>query len=290
MSTAAVDYIEPVHINDYLIYFYWGRHPDHWHSDMQLGGGAHALYKNGSALLVDTMCLPEQAEWVKHYLQTQCSVEHFSVFNTHWHDDHIAGNQLFADGNIIGHRLTREFMLKYRKQIEAGESGHPGVPVQVPNITFETRLDVWLDDLKVELHHFDIHAPGHVAAFVPQDGVLIAGDMLEDPVWALEFGFASPEKQIAEYERMMAMDLKHIFSTHCDLGKVKAGGYDKSFIRHNANYLRRLLTKVAEPGFEQMPVNDFIDDGLSAGELHWWEPYAEVHEDNCRTIARLYQQ
>ena len=33
--------IEPIRINDNLIYFYWGRHPSHANMDMRLGGGCH---------------------------------------------------------------------------------------------------------------------------------------------------------------------------------------------------------------------------------------------------------
>ena len=287
MSTTAHDYIQPVHINDYLIYFYWGRHPDHHYPDMHYGGGAHALHKDGTAILIDTMCLPGQAEWIKNYLQTQCSVERFKVVNTHWHNDHICGNHVVGDGEIIGHTRTRELMLKHWDELEQGSSEGPGFPVRPPNVTFEERLDLWLGDLKVELHHFDIHVEGHVCVFLPEDGILVAGDMLEDPVWVLEFGFATPEKHFAEFERMLAMDIKHIFATHIDLDTVKTGGYDKKFIQHSINYLRRMLEKSEHPEFNNMDAQEFIRDALDAGELHWWEPYAELHASNREVIAKL---
>ena len=50
--------IEPIRINDNLIYFYWGRHPSHANMDMRLGGGCHVIHHSSEAIVVDTMGIP----------------------------------------------------------------------------------------------------------------------------------------------------------------------------------------------------------------------------------------
>jgi len=32
---------------------------------------------------------------------------------------------------------------------------------------------------------------------------------------------------------------------------------------------------------------NYIDDALAAGELRWWEPYAEIHARNIDTIKKI---
>jgi len=283
-----INYIEVAEINDHLLYFYWGRHKDHYELDMRLGGGAYAIHRGNSAVLVDTMDLPGQAEWVKNYLQTHFAVKYFTVVNTHWHLDHITGNHLFKNGPIIGHSATRRIILANKEAIEAGTLwSTPAFPAVPPNITFEARMDLWLDDLKIELHEFAIHCEGHLAVYLPEDKILLAADMLEDPIWIFQFDFAAPETQLAEFDRMLAMDIERIYAGHCSLAKVKTGGYDRRFIENNADYLKKMLADAARPDFDTRTAQIYIKDALAAGELTWWEPYAEIHARNIESIRNL---
>jgi cyclase len=286
---AAINYIEVVEINDHILYFYWGRHQEHSELDMRLGGGTYAIYKGDSAIIVDTMDLPGQGAWVKNHLQTQYAIKNFMVVNTHWHLDHIAGNQVYANCSIIGHTDTRTIISANKEAIEAGTlwGGFPAFAAIPPNITFTGRMDLWLDNLKVELHEFKIHCAGHLSVILPDDKILLAADMLEDPIWIFQFDFASPEIQLAEFDRMRAMDIDRIYANHCNLDTVKAGGYDKRFIKNNADYLKKMIADVENPGFCAHKAQVYIGDALAAGELTWWEPYSEIHARNIDTIRNL---
>lgn len=156
-----------------------------------------------------------------------------------------------------------------------------------PNLTFEGRLDLWLDDQKVELHEFLVHEKGHIGVNIPGDKIFIAADILEDPIWFFEFDFASPETQLAELERLMSMDIERILPSHGSLDIIKAGGYDKKLIKNNADYLRSMMGDADNPDFLKKSARDYIGDALESGELNWWEPYARVHELNQGTIKRL---
>jgi cyclase len=283
-----INYIEVVDINDHLAYFYWGRHKDHSEMNMRLGGGTYAIYRGESAIVVDTMDLPGQGEWVRRQLQEKYAIKYFTLVNTHWHLDHITENHLYQNESIVGHADTRKIILANKDAIEAGTLwGPPAFPAIPPNVTFKGRMDLWLEDVQVELHEFAIHCKGHLAVYLPGDKILLTADMLEDPIWIFKFDFATPESQLAEFERMRAMDIERIYSSHCHLNTVKAGGYDKNFIKNNVNYLKRMLADADHSDFGTKTAPDYIADAISAGELTWWEPYAEVHARNIDTIKNM---
>jgi cyclase len=288
-SDEEINYIEAVEINDHLLYFYWGRHKDHFELDMRLGGGAHAIHRGNSAVIVDTMDLPGQGEWVKSHLQTKYAIKNFTAVNTHWHLDHITGNHLFKNSSIIGHSDTRKIILANKDAIEAGTlwGTTPAFPAVPPNITFEGRMDLWLENLKIELHEFAIHCQGHLGLYLPDDKILLAADMLEDPIWIFQFNFAAPETQLAEFDRMMAMDIDRIYASHCNVATVKTGGYDKRFIKNNINYLKRMLADADNSDFGNKTAQVYMKDAFAARELTWWEPYSEIHARNIDSIKNL---
>jgi glyoxylase-like metal-dependent hydrolase (beta-lactamase superfamily II) len=280
--------IEVVEINDHLAYFYWGRHPDHKMMDMQLGGGSFAIYKGSSAIVVDTMTQPGQGLWVKQYLEKTHAIKFFTVVNTHWHVDHIIDNGLYRDCTIVGHTYTRKIMLENQKAFETGNyEDYPAFSVVPPNLTFEGRLDLWLDDIKVELHEVLVHAKGQIGVILPKEKIFIASDILEDPIWFFDFDIASPETQLGEFERLMRMDIEKILPSHGSLDIIKAGGYNKNLIKNNADYLKQMIGDKDNPALLARSARDYIGEALKAGELRWWEPYAKVHELNKDAIKKL---
>jgi cyclase len=105
------------------------------------------------------------------------------LVNTHHHGDHTNGNSLLPGAAVVGHRRCREEM------VQAGILTYDGLfdPVEwgtlapaPPFITFEHRLDLWVDDTLVELHHppTAAHTTNDVVAWLPASRVLFAGDLL----------------------------------------------------------------------------------------------------------------
>ncbi len=105
------------------------------------------------------------------------------LVNTHHHGDHTNGNCLLPFATIIGHERCRRLIL------ESGILRIDGIwePVEwgdltaaPPFVTFEERLNVYVDDLLVELHHFGTaaHTTNDVVAWIPDRGVLFSGDLL----------------------------------------------------------------------------------------------------------------
>ncbi len=105
------------------------------------------------------------------------------LVNTHQHGDHTNGNCLLPDATVIGHRRCREAIeamgiLRPDGLWEPVEWGD--LEPAPPFVTFEHRLDLYVDDLLVELHHFGTaaHTTNDVVAWIPEHRVLFTGDLV----------------------------------------------------------------------------------------------------------------
>jgi cyclase len=106
-----------------------------------------------------------------------------TLINTHHHGDHTHGNCLLPLATIIGHPRCREEILKTAfppltgvwSDVEWGD-----LHVEPPFVTFEGRLIVWVDDVRVELHTVPTpaHTTNDVVVWIPERSVLFAGDLL----------------------------------------------------------------------------------------------------------------
>jgi len=105
------------------------------------------------------------------------------LVNTHHHGDHTNGNCLMPFATIIGHERCRDEIVR------SGIVHYPGLfePIEwgeltasPPFVTFERRLDVYVDDLKIELSHLTeaAHTTNDVVAWIPEHRVLFSGDLV----------------------------------------------------------------------------------------------------------------
>ena len=105
------------------------------------------------------------------------------VVNTHQHGDHTNGNCVLAGATIIGHPGCRDAVRAtgiLRPEGLWDDVDWGDLHAAAPFVTFERRLDVYVDDLLVELHHFGTaaHTTNDVVAWIPERGVAFTGDLL----------------------------------------------------------------------------------------------------------------
>jgi cyclase len=105
------------------------------------------------------------------------------LVNTHHHGDHTNGNCLTPYATVIGHEKCREEMIKsgimrLEGVFEPVEWGD--ISLVPPFVTFDEHLDVYVDDLKVELIHLTsaAHTTNDVVAWIPEHRVMFAGDLV----------------------------------------------------------------------------------------------------------------
>lgn len=288
-------------INDHVISFYDGRdlsgEPDFltqenswiYYGAMSLGLATYAIHKGNKAVVFDSMSHPLQGEWVKNYLRS-IGIKHFTLVNSHWHLDHVAGNASYKDDDIIATYLTRKALETNKQAIEEGTTdlGPPGISVVLPNIAYYDNLTLYLDDLRIELLDFNIHSQDGTSLYIPEDKILFAGDMLEDTVTFI----LNPEDMpthIAELNRMKELDIKAIYPNHGDPEVIASGGYDTTFIDATIDYDTKMLTRAHDANFHESTIEDLAGDSIGKGWVHYFEPYEEVHKLNLKTVSDYYR-
>lgn len=248
--------------------------------------GSVALVRQNKAVVFDTMDCVANGGQVRKYLQ-DLGIEHFVVVNTHWHWHHIAGNSLYLDSAIISSSLTRERIVKNKDILEKAE-GYLGqfnaFPIVYPNITFTDRLDLYLQDLKIELFSTVIHTSDHIVAYLPQEKVLIAGDTLEAPL-PLIVEVEDLSGHIENLRKLRELDIKTIVPAHGNKDRYEMGGYDKSLIDANIDYLSKLLERVNDKNFLEGSMEEYISDVVEPRES-----YRGVHQANLESVYRYYKK
>jgi len=294
--------IEVIRINDHLIGFYEGRHPsndppfaenyDNWvyYGAMNLGVSTYAILKGDRAILYDTMAVPEQARWIRDYLK-EMGVRRFTVVLSHWHLDHIGGNCEFKHSDIISTRKTRDLMAANKKAIEAGELwGPPQIkPLILPNISFEDKLDMYLDDLKVECLRFNIHSSDSSLIYIPSDKILLAGDTLEDTVTYIMEPQDIPI-HVAGMKRLKTMAIEAIYPNHGSPEVIAQRGYTMEFIDSTMGYVTRMVKRSHDPGYLDTTIKDFVSDYLARGWITYFEPYEASHQHNLKIIYDYWKE
>ena len=122
-------------LSDNLLGFYEGRTPGvgddpaaSWVEDgaLSLGICSYALVDGAEAIVYDTHVSVDRARTIRDTLE-QLGARRIRVVLSHWHLDHVAGTEAFADCEIIANRLTAEppAPSTARRSRRARTTGHP---------------------------------------------------------------------------------------------------------------------------------------------------------------------
>ncbi len=243
-----------------------------------LGIASYAIVGGSEAIVFDSHISLDHARAVRSHLEG-LGVARFTLVLSHWHDDHVAGNEVFTDGPIIAHRLTREALATNRNKLENGDP--PIRPLVMPTEVFDDGLTLSVGSRTVEAMHFAIHSADGVVLRLPELGLLLAGDVVEDTVTYISEAEQTP-KHIAELGRFAALPFRRILPAHGAPDRIAAGGYDSGIITANRDYLRRLM---AGEGRDGTALSTFVADDVAAGRIGYFEPYEAVHHANLTALT-----
>ena len=110
------------------------------------------------------------------------------VVNTHYHADHVGGDQVFKDAGaiIITHRNVRAWMRPENLRM-FGNVPDPALKAQItqqmtqlplPDLVTESPITVWLGARRVDIRPAEGHTGGDLVVGVPDAKVLFCGDLL----------------------------------------------------------------------------------------------------------------
>ncbi len=255
-----------------------------------LGIASYALLLGGDALVYDTGVSVAWGRFVRAELERR-GARRFTVVLSHWHLDHIAGSEAFADCEVLANDRTAAHLARRRQAIEAGElEGPPPIaPLVLPTRTFAERETMRLGrgrGIEVEMLTFDIHSDDATVLWLPHQRLLLCGDTLEDPVtYVDEPGHL--DAHLRDLEWLRALDPLAILPNHGDAEQIAAGGYPPALINATVSYLRFLRAAATDPQAAARPLHEVLPELRGAEALHYFEPYEQVHRHNLELASAL---
>ena len=199
-----------------------------------------------SVTVIDTCFTERRSRWFREAVERTAPGKALrTLVNTHHHGDHTHGNWVFADeAVIVGHEKCRE------EVIAAGHSTtglFPGVDwgeirIAPPEVTFEERLTLWVDDLRVELIYMGpAHTTNDIVAWIPERGVLFTGDLVFNggTPFAMMGSVAGWLEALA---RLRALGAAAIVPGHGAVCGTEAFGEQEAYLRW--------LQEIASKGFD----------------------------------------
>jgi len=297
IDKSRIDEIKAIEINEHILAFYagrdWTRIRDeyNWIDDgaMKLGIATYVIYKKDKAVIYDTFASISQAMWVRNHLE-KMGIKQFTVVLSHWHLDHIAGNEVYKDCNIISNALTRELLIKNKADIEMGCcDGPPEIkPLILPNITFDKKTSLYLDNLQLELRNENIHSKDGTIIYIPSDKILFAGDTLEDSITYIDQANNLVE-HVKNLQQLKQLSPTTILPNHGDPNVIEDGGYEQTLIDATINYITRIVSRAHDEDFLKSSMKSYLREEFEQGWVHYYEPYEAVHRQNLIQVYDYYK-
>lgn len=191
-----------------------------WVGDHSSSTATVALSTRQGIVVIDTLGIPVIDRELRKVIARELGRNDFKfLINTHEHDDHTRGNEVYGDCTIVAHELCAQGMkanladtraLNWYttriQELEADLAKRPanapelaglkeelvfdklnqGVkasqgPLTFPTRTFDKNLTLNLGDTTFELYYAGgMHSASDISIFVPEHGLLMTGDTMAD--------------------------------------------------------------------------------------------------------------
>ncbi len=205
---------------------------------------AGAIVTSEGTIVVDTLPFPRETREMIDFLKSESKRGIRYVVNTHHHADHVYGNYLFEDADIVSGERCREVMRKSgEKNLAEAKAQTPElaeVALRLPNITFPDKITLALGDRVVRLFPLMGHTADGIGVFVEGEKILFAGDA----VMPLPYIFWGDREVLQDTLRMIkSMNLENIVQGH---GEVLLKGEIDETLDAAIEYLDCIYAKVKE--------------------------------------------
>lgn len=187
------------------------------------------------AVVWDTLSHPRDMQPVLPLLRDK----RLWIVYSHADWDHVWGTAGLPPGEIFAHsEAYARFAADVPQELNAKKLEQPGawdaVALVPPQMVFSGQLHLDLGGLTLELHHLPGHTRDCLVGFIPQWGVLLAGDTLETPLPVV-----NEDSPLALWIEGLARwqgdeRVKTVIPAHGETG-------DRQLIARNIAYLRSLI-------------------------------------------------
>jgi glyoxylase-like metal-dependent hydrolase (beta-lactamase superfamily II) len=254
---------------------------------ISLGIASYAIVEGEEALVHDTHVSVAHGALIRETLEAE-GARRFTVLLSHWHLDHVAGTEVFADCEVLSTARTDAHLRSRRAAIEAGTlEGPPAIaPLTMPTATFEGRMDFELGPRRLVFLEANIHSDDAAVVWDPEARLLLAGDTVEDTVTYVGEPLGFPE-HLRDLDRLLTLDPHRVLPSHGDPDVIAAGGYGPGLLRATQDYIRFLQRCREEPALRELPLREVLAESIEAGWVRYFEPYEAVHRENVAAVLAL---
>ena len=247
----------------------------------------------GQTLVFDTLFTPQAAQELRRYAEQLTGRPTTWVINSHRHADHVLGNQVFADAQIVATSTTREqiaergaafiahakadtaFLGEFAAQIDrepdertrtkmitmladyrALEAALRTLELTLPNVTFTERMAFHGTRRTAELITYGGgHSLSDAFLYLPEEKIMFAGDIVQVQTHP-SMSDGNPEQWLVMLEQVAMLDIERIVPGHGPLG----GREDLDLTRQYIHDLQRHAAAAVERGLsaEQAGATDVL--------------------------------
>jgi cyclase len=203
---------------------------------------AGAIITTEGTVVIDTLPFPRETREMIDFLRAESRRGIRYVVNTHHHADHVYGNYLFEEADIVSSEKCRETMRKTgEKNLAEAKQQTPElaeVVLRLPNITFPDKITFQLGERAIRLMPLPGHTLDGIGVFIEGDKILFSGDA----VMPLPYIFWGDRVILQDTLKMIKeMNLENIVQGH---GEVLLKGEINETLDQGVVYLDAIHDKV----------------------------------------------
>jgi cyclase len=148
------------------------------------GGNAGFVIGDDGVLVIDTFQDPQPARVMLAEIRKLTKLPIRFVVNTHYHLDHVNGNDVFAaaGATTVAHRNVRAWMrtenIKMLDPPVTAEKKGRVESLTLPTVVHDSHVDLFLGSRRINVRYYPGHTGGDSVVSVPDAHVVFCGDML----------------------------------------------------------------------------------------------------------------
>ena len=204
---------------------------------------------NAGAILLQDQVVVVDSQYLKHAKELRREIERITskkirfLLLTHSHSDHVFGNEVFRDCEIVAHRSLKDRMqelllttwskeslekqvAELRKTDPERASRFEGVQITLPTRVFDGEFKIAGGNLDILMRHVGGHTRDSSIVYFPNEQVLFSGDI----IFSQTFPYggdptADPDEWLQALKGILEMSVKTIVPGHgpiCDKREVQA--------------------------------------------------------------------